>query len=79
MPYILGQDDTLVVYKLDRLARSTVKLIQVLDDIQQKGANLVSINDNIDTTTAAGKALFGMLDVFAEFERNIIIERTQVV
>lgn len=74
---ILGQDDTLVVYKLDRLARSTIKLIQVLDGIQQKGAYLVSLNDNLDTTTAAGKALFGMLAVFAEFERNIIIERTQ--
>lgn len=74
---ILSEGDTLVVYKLDRLARSTIKLIQVLDDIQTKGAHLVSVNDNIDTTTAAGKALFGMLAVFAEFERNIIIERTQ--
>ena len=73
----LDQGDTLVVYKLDRLARSTVKLIQVLDEIKEKKANLVSINDSIDTTTAAGKALFGMLAVFAEFERNIIIERTQ--
>jgi DNA invertase Pin-like site-specific DNA recombinase len=54
-----------------------VKLIQVLDDIQKKGAHLVSISDSIDTTTDAGKALFGMLAVFAEFERNIIIERTQ--
>ncbi|WP_138751988.1 recombinase family protein [Paenibacillus sinopodophylli] len=74
---ILCVGDMLVVYKLDRLARSTIKLIQVLDDIQGKGAHLVSVNDNIDTTTAAGKALFGMLAVFAEFERNIIIERTQ--
>jgi DNA invertase Pin-like site-specific DNA recombinase len=74
---ILSEGDTLVVYKLDRLARSTMKLIQVLNDIQKKGADLVSINDNIDTNTAAGKALFGMLAVFAEFERNIIIERTQ--
>lgn len=73
----LDAGDTLVVYKLDRLARSTIKLIQVLDDIQKKDANLVSINDSIDTTTAAGKALFGMLAVFAEFERNIIVERTQ--
>jgi DNA invertase Pin-like site-specific DNA recombinase len=74
---IIGEGDTLVVYKLDRLARSTMKLIQVLDEVQKKGAHLVSINDSIDTTTAAGKALFGMLAVFAEFERNIIIERTQ--
>jgi DNA invertase Pin-like site-specific DNA recombinase len=74
---LIEAGDTLVVYKLDRLARSTVKLIQVLDEIKRKGGELVSINDNIDTTTAAGKALFGMLAVFAEFERNIIIERTQ--
>ncbi|MFC5530324.1 recombinase family protein [Cohnella yongneupensis] len=73
----LDEGDTLVVYKLDRLARSTIKLIQVLDEIQKKGAHLVSVNDSIDTTSAAGKALFGMLAVFAEFERNIIIERTQ--
>ncbi|MBM7564311.1 recombinase family protein [Paenibacillus sacheonensis] len=73
----LDEGDTLVVYKLDRLARSTGKLIQVLDDIKIKGAHFISINDSIDTTTAAGKALFGMLAVFAEFERNIIVERTQ--
>jgi DNA invertase Pin-like site-specific DNA recombinase len=73
----LRKDDVFVVYKLDRLARSTVKLIQVLDEIKAKGAHFVSLSDNIDTSTAAGNALFGMLAVFAEFERNIIIERTQ--
>ncbi|WP_424765705.1 recombinase family protein [Paenibacillus sp. sgz302251] len=73
----IRKSDTLVVYKLDRLARSTIKLIQVLNEIQNKGADLVSINDNIDTTTAAGKAMFGMLAVFAEFERNVIVERTK--
>lgn len=73
----LRTGDVLVVYKLDRLARSTLKLISTLHDIQQKGVELVSVTDKIDTTTAAGKALFGMLAVFAEFERNVIVERTR--
>lgn len=72
----LRPGDSLVVYKLDRLARSTIKLISTLDDIKKKGAEFISLNDSIDTTTAAGKALFGMLAVFAEFERNVIVERT---
>jgi DNA invertase Pin-like site-specific DNA recombinase len=73
----LRPGDVLVVYKLDRLARSTIKLINTLNDITAKGAEFVSVSDKIDTTTAAGKALFGMLAVFAEFERNIIVERTK--
>ncbi len=73
----LRPGDVFVVYKLDRLARSTIKLINTLSDITAKGAEFVSVSDKIDTTTAAGKALFGMLAVFAEFERNIIVERTR--
>lgn len=73
----LRSGDVFVVYKLDRLARSTLKLITVLDEIKAKGAEFVSVSDRIDTTTAAGKALFGMLAVFSEFERNIIVERTR--
>ncbi|GIP55259.1 recombinase family protein [Paenibacillus vini] len=73
----LRPGDVFVVYKLDRLARSTLKLISTLDDIKAKGAEFVSLSDKIDTTTAAGKALFGMLAVFAEFERNVIVERTK--
>jgi DNA invertase Pin-like site-specific DNA recombinase len=74
---MLRPGDVFVVYKLDRLARSTIKLISVLDEIQKQGVEFVSLSDNIDTTTAAGKAMFGMLAVFAEFERNIIVERTR--
>jgi len=74
---VLRRNDVFVVYKLDRLARSTVKLVTVLDEVKAKGAQFVSLSDSIDTATVAGKALFGMLAVFAEFERNIIIERTQ--
>lgn len=68
--------DVFVIAKLDRLARSTRQLYELTDRLKEKGAEFVSINDNIDTTTAGGKAMFGMLAVFAEFERNMIQERT---
>jgi DNA invertase Pin-like site-specific DNA recombinase len=73
---MLREGDTFIVYKLDRLARSTLKLIETLDLLNKKGVELVSLSDNIDTSTAAGKAMFGMMAVFAEFERSIIRERT---
>jgi DNA invertase Pin-like site-specific DNA recombinase len=69
--------DTFVIYKLDRLARSTKQLYELTDKLQDRGSDFVSLQDNIDTTTAAGRAMFGMLAVFAEFERNMIQERTQ--
>lgn len=73
----LRPGDVFVVYKLDRLARSTVKLISTMEEIKKRGVEFVSLTDKIDTTTAGGKALFGMLAVFAEFERNVIVERTK--
>jgi DNA invertase Pin-like site-specific DNA recombinase len=69
--------DIFVIYKLDRLARSTKDLLEITEELAQRGVQFVSINDSLDTTTAAGKAMFGMLAVFAEFERNIIRERTE--
>jgi len=66
-----------VVYKLDRLARYTKQLYQISDELQEKGAEFISLQDNIDTTTSTGRAMFGMLAVFAEVERDIIRERTQ--
>ena len=66
-----------VVYKLDRLARSTKQLIDITTELEEQGVEFVSLSDNIDTSTSAGKAMFGMLAVFAEFERNIIAERTR--
>lgn len=66
-----------VVYKLDRLARSTRQLYEITEELEKKGVEFVSIKDNIDTTTSMGKAMFGMLAVFAEFERDIIRERTK--
>jgi DNA invertase Pin-like site-specific DNA recombinase len=69
--------DTLVVYKLDRLARSTKKIIEFSEQLELLGIELVSIRDNIDTTTAVGKAMFRMLAVLAEMERDLIVERTR--
>ncbi|WNQ12070.1 recombinase family protein [Paenibacillus aurantius] len=72
----LREGDALVVYKLDRLARSTKKLIELSEVLEQKKIELISIRDNVDTTTAVGKAMFRMLAVIAELERDIIRERT---
>lgn len=69
--------DIFVVYKLDRLARSTKELYQLTEQLKEKGIEFVSINDSFDTTTPTGKAMFGMLAVFAEFERDIIQQRTK--
>ena len=66
-----------VVYKLDRLARSSKQLFDIADKLKEKDVEFISLQDNIDTTTASGRAMFGMLSVFAEFERDIINERTR--
>lgn len=68
--------DVFVVYKLDRLARSTKELYQLTERLKDKGVEFVSIHDSFDTTTPTGRAMFGMLAVFAEFERDIIQQRT---
>ncbi|WP_407952174.1 recombinase family protein [Planococcus rifietoensis] len=57
-----------VVYKLDRLARSTRQLIEIAELFRDKDVKFVSIQDNLDTVTAASKAMFGMLSVLAEFK-----------
>lgn len=73
---MLRHGDKFVVYKLDRLARSTLKLLKVAEQLEEQGVELVSIQDNIDTTTPMGKAMFRMLSVLAELERDMIRERT---
>lgn len=69
--------DRIVVYKLDRLARSTKELYQLTEEMSSRGIEFVSINDSFDTSTPTGRAMFGMLAVFAEFERDIIQQRTK--
>jgi DNA invertase Pin-like site-specific DNA recombinase len=66
----------LVVYSLSRLARSTKDAIETSERLHKAGADLVSLSEAIDTTTAAGKMVFRMLAVLAEFERDLVSERT---
>lgn len=66
----------LVVYSLSRLARSTKDAIAISERLDKAGADLVSLSEKIDTTSAAGKMIFRMLAVLAEFERDQISERT---
>lgn len=69
--------DTLVVWKLDRLGRSLRHLVNVINDLGEKGISFRSLNDAIDTTTAGGILLFHVMAAVAEFERALIIERTR--
>jgi DNA invertase Pin-like site-specific DNA recombinase len=71
-----GKGGALVVYSLSRLARSTTDAIAIADRLHRAGADLVSLSERIDTTTAAGKMVFRMLAVLAEFERDLVSERT---
>ncbi len=70
--------DVLVVYSLSRLARSTRDTIMIAEQLQKVGADLVSLSEKIDTTTAAGKMVFRMLAVLSEFERDQVAERTSM-
>jgi DNA invertase Pin-like site-specific DNA recombinase len=69
--------DTLVVWKLDRLGRSLKDLIGVVTLLETRGIGFKSLNESIDTTTAAGKLFFHVFGALAEFERSLILERTR--
>lgn len=71
-----GKGMALVVYSLSRLARSTKDTLAISERLDKAGADLVSLSERIDTTGAAGKMMFRMLAVLAEFERDVISERT---
>jgi DNA invertase Pin-like site-specific DNA recombinase len=70
------EGDTLVVWKLDRLGRTLKHLIETVIELQQKGIGFRSLTENIDTTTSAGKLIFHVFGALAEFERDLIRERT---
>ena len=72
---VISKGDKLVVYKLDRLARNMLDLLNIVQTLEGKGASLIILDQNIDTGTAAGKAFLQMLGVFAEFETNLRKER----
>lgn len=69
--------DIVLVWRFDRFSRSLKQLVNSLEFLQSKGIQFVSYNDNIDTTTNIGKAMFGMVGVMAEFERSIIKDRVK--
>lgn len=71
------QKAVLIVYSLSRLARSTRDTILISERLAKAGADLVSLSEKLDTTSAAGKMLFRLLAVLSEFERDVIAERTK--
>lgn len=72
----LRSGDTLVVWKLDRLGRSLQNLIQLIKQLKENKIGFQSLQENIDTTTSGGKLIFHIFSALAEFERDIIRERT---
>ena len=70
------EGDTLVVWKLDRLGRSLKHLIETITNLNNRNIGFKSITENIDTTTSGGKLIFHIFGALAEFERDIIRERT---
>ncbi|MCC7221469.1 MAG: recombinase family protein [Candidatus Contendobacter sp.] len=71
------RDDTLIVWRLDRLGRSLKQLIHLVETLDQRGIGLRSLQENIDTTTSGGRLVFHLFGALAEFERHVIRERTQ--
>ena len=74
---ILKAGDTLIVWKLDRFARSLLHLITMLDDLRERGIKFQSLTEHIDSETPTGRAMWQMIGVMAELERGNITERTR--
>jgi DNA invertase Pin-like site-specific DNA recombinase len=72
----LRKGDTLVVWKLDRLGRSLQHLIQVVNQLREKGIYFRSIQESLDTSSSGGKLIFHIFGALAEFERDVIRDRT---
>ena len=73
----LKEGDTLVVWRLDRLGRSLAHLVQTVAELGERGVAFRSLSDPIDTSNASGKLILHMMSALAEFERNLLIERTR--
>ena len=72
----MREGDTLVVWHLDRLARTTRQLIETVEDLRDRGIGFRSLTQPIDTTSPGGVMVFQIFASFAEFERNVLLERT---
>ena len=73
----LRKGDTLIIHRLDRLARSVLHLTMIAEDLERRGVGFRSLNNDFDTTTAQGKMIYQILGTIAEFERSLIRERTR--
>jgi DNA invertase Pin-like site-specific DNA recombinase len=74
---ILREDDTLVVWKLDRLGRSVKQLVNLVGELHKRGIQFKSLTDAIDTGTPSGRFFFHVMASLAEMERELIVERTR--
>ena len=75
----LRRGDTLVVYKMDRLGRSLKELVNIMERLDKHNIGFKSLTEAIDTTTAGGRLVFHIFAALAQFEREIIVERTEPV
>ena len=73
----MTEGDTVVIESLSRLGRSTKDLIALTELFQRKGVHLVSLKESIDTNTSTGKLLFTLMSAIAQFERDVIADRTR--
>lgn len=73
----MTKGDTVVIESLSRLGRSTKDLIELTELFQSKGVHLVSLKESIDTSTSTGKLLFTLMSAIAQFERDVIADRTR--
>jgi len=69
--------DAIVIWRLDRLGRSMKHLMELIEDLEERGINLVSLNEQIDTTSANGRLILRLLASLAAFERDLLAERTK--
>src|SRR5262249_31707756 len=75
MAYV-GAEDTVVVWKLDRLGRNTLHILETVKALTDRGGSSVSVTDGIDSSTAAGRMMIGVLGSLADYERELTKERT---
>lgn len=72
----MREGDTLVIYKFDRLSRSTKDMLSIAEKLKERGINLKSLSDDIDTSSAYGQFFFTICAAFAQLEREMIVSRT---
>jgi DNA invertase Pin-like site-specific DNA recombinase len=72
---MLREGDTFVIWRFDRIGRSTTHLLSIFNDLKLRGITLLSLTEGIDTNTSTGQLIFGITALFAEFERDLIKER----